>query len=256
MGGMPMSSAPIASGSGMTPQPTQMGAPSSIAPKTVVSACNPSGINPSRYAVNVPGMMEQISQPLYDIQSYPVAGITQMTFFQTPFGGQLAGVNRTLADTNMRAAGALPQPQQFLVQAIQVEWYPGQTSAPFQYLGAAVATGQVEDFANVFNGKGYLSMSIGSKTYLEAGPLITLPPRSVLGIDAAASNSTTLAAGQSLQIVSAYARGPLWHVNPMLIPPMQNWAVTLNWPAAIGLTADTLARIGVRLWGMLFRPIQ
>ena len=252
---MQAQSAPIASGSGLTPQPAVQGpVPKGSSQTSPVSTVLP-GI--SRYAVNVPGMMEQISQPLYDIQLYPAAGATSLTFFQTPVGGQLGGATRTLADTNMRAAGALPQPQQFLLQALQIEWYPGQTAAPYQYLGVASATGQVEDFVGVFNGKGWLEILIGSKTYLDLGPLIKFPPRSAVGLDAAASNASIAAASQSLQIVNTFSRGPLWHVNPMLIPPMQNFSVTLNWPTAVALgSTDALARIGVTLWGMLFRPIQ
>jgi hypothetical protein len=37
---------------------------------------------------------------------------------------------------------------------------------------------------------------------------------------------------------------------------LQNFSVTLNFPALIPLTSDALARIGVRLWGMLFRSVQ
>lgn len=250
----------IPSGAGITPQPTSYGVPSGASPSRtpgVSSVVNPGMINPSRYAVNQPGMMEMISQPLYDIQPYPQGGVTQLTFFQNQVGSSISGVTKTLADTNMFGNGSLPQPQQFLIQAIQIEWFPGQTSAPYQFLGVATAAGQVEDFVGVFNGKGYAVLTIGTKPYLQEGPLITLPPRSAVGIDAAASNATTAGAGQSLQIVNAFARGPLWHINPLLIPPLQNFSVTLNWPTAVPLAStDALARIGVRLWGMLFRSVQ
>ena len=75
-----------------------------------------------QYNVNRPGQIEGIRSSLYDFQTYAAAGTTtQYTFFQVPVGQS----SKTLADTNMEAAGSLPSPKSFLVESIEVCIFPG-----------------------------------------------------------------------------------------------------------------------------------
>lgn len=219
---------------------------------SITQYANMGAENPNAYNVNVPGMSEAITQPLYDIQSYPAAGQTTFTFFAVPVGQS----SKTLADTNMTIAGAIPEPQQFRVEEICIEWFPGATAAPMVAYGAGAATGAVNDMYAVFRA-GYLQFNIGSKNYLNIAPLSKLPPRSVFDAHGAASDSSTAAASQQWRMQVPFIRGPMFKIRPFLLPAMQNWTVTLNFPTAVALpSSDALARIGVTLWGTQYRSVQ
>src|SRR6185312_15316498 len=221
---------------------------------SVVPFAHPAGDNPAHYSVNVPGGMEKIYQPLYDILNYPAAGTAGLTFYQRTVGSG----GTTLSDTNMAAQGALPQPQQFMIHAISVDWYPGTeaTALPVTY-GAGAANGAINDMVKVFRYGGYAVFTIGTKQYLQLAPLSKLPSRTAFDFHAAASDTTTAGAGQQWRAQAPYIRGPMFHVTPMLIPPMQNWNLQLVWPTLIPLgTSSSTTYIGVTLYGELYRAIQ
>jgi hypothetical protein len=207
-------------------------------------------LDPDSYAVNVYGVMEAITQPLYFYQSYPAAGFVQPALF---FQSQAVGTI-TAEDTNMQLAGQLPAPQSFLVQAIQVDFLSGLTAARF---GAESANGQLNDMWNVLR-RGVCTLTIGSKNYLQLGPLMMLPPRSHINGAVAVSDQSTIAASLQTMIQVGFADGPVFCPKPLLIPPSQNFSVSLAWPAGAVplLSADAAARIGVSLLGTLFRPAQ
>ncbi len=210
----------------------------------------PDMLNPQSYGVNVPNVMEAITQPLYSYQSYPAAGPTQpLQFFQSQAVGAI-----TAEDTNMQLAGQLPNPQSFLIQGIGVDYLPGTAAARF---GAQSALGQLPDVFAILR-RGVLVLTIGSKDYLQEGPLMQLPPRAhINGVAAVADNTTPAAAYQTFVSVG-YSDGPVFTPRPLLIPPGQNFRVTLAWPAgqlAIP-SADAAARIGIQLYGTLYRPAQ
>src|ERR1700733_14719466 len=84
-------------------------------------------LDPDSYAVNVFGVMEAITQPLYSYVSYPAAGSVQpLQFFNFVPGGAV-----TQEDTNMQLAAQLPAPQSFLIQGIGIDYLPGTASARF-----------------------------------------------------------------------------------------------------------------------------
>ena len=74
-----------------------------------------------KYNVNRVDNIEVIWQPTYERQTYPVAGQTQLTFFQNPVGAIAGG----LSTTNIRSAGQFPRPQEFLITGIQVTFDVG-----------------------------------------------------------------------------------------------------------------------------------
>lgn len=206
-----------------------------------------------RFKVNVPGVMEVISQPLYDYQLYPAAGATQLTFFQTPVGQG----TKTRQDTNMELAGQLPAPQMFLLEGIGVDYLPGGTAAPPVIFGAQAATGQANDVFAILRA-GQARLVIGSKEYFSLSPLLAMPPRSHLGAAfGAADGGANASAVQQLRMNVAYADGDVYQPIPMLLEASQNFRVELNWAVAIAtVSTDALARIGVVLYGTLYRPAQ
>lgn len=209
-------------------------------------------ISPNRaseqFRVNVPGAAEGIRQPLYDYQEYAAAGQTSLTFFATPAGSN----SKTKADTNMTLAGQLPAPQSFLLQQIEIDFFPGVSPTPAK---AATASAFLNDVWAVGKG-GLLTLNIMSKVELELAPLNNFPCVNRISGFAAASDVTAAAAAQ-LQVINYGAwGGPVFKVAPMLIKSSQNFSVVLSWPTAVALPSTVAGRIGVKLGGVLYRAVQ
>jgi len=203
------------------------------------------------YNVNRPGQIESIWQPYYHFQTYPAAGATQLTFFQSTVG--TAGT--TLADTNMRASGQFPRPVQFLVTGLQVVYLPAKAAA--EVAGAAtdasVPLTNIVD-VNALSRSGFLRLQIGSKDYLTDAPLGKFPPVWEVDIEGRIGVSNN-AAALTQTVDYANFGGKYYSVTPFLIPSNQNFDVTLNWPAAVSVTGAA-NRIGVILDGFEYRLSQ
>ena len=200
-----------------------------------------------QYSVNVANNVEGIKASLYDFTTYAQAGQTQLDFFQVPQGQ----AGKSLADTNMEAAGSLPNPKSFLVTNIQCYVFP---NPAISILGAdAVATG-LNDIQIIGQG-GWLEFFIGSKNYIQEGPILRFPPRNGLIINSSQDSQTTPAAG--LQTMNAYGNlggEPYDMKPPILLNPTQNFRVSLKWP--VGLAISHSCRIGIVMEGLLYRLSQ
>ena len=208
--------------------------------------------NPGDYKINVPNKMERINQPLYSYQSYPAAGAASLTFFQTQAGGAT-----TRQDTNLTLQGQLPSPQMFLIQGIGVDYLPGLTTSAPVTLRADAATGALNDFYAVMK-QGVLSLTVGSKEYFTMSPMLALPPRAHMDGVGAVTSATTAAAALQTIIQIPFSTGDVWKPIPLLLESSQNFSVTINYPGgAVAIpSTDALARIGVILYGTLYRPAQ
>lgn len=207
-----------------------------------------------QYNVNRPDAVEAIKQGLYDNQILHSSSTeTLLTFFQTPLGsGTSATVGsgaKTLADTNLEAAGALPAPKSFLVQTIELFCFPGSgVSADSTTIASAKNIADMYAFAKA----GWLELFVGSKAYLDEGPLVKFPPRSGLTGQQVGADST---ANTGVRVDYASMGGPVYELDPpILLVPTQNFKITLNWGAAITLNANLL--IWVNLGGILYRNSQ
>jgi|WetSurMetagenome_2_1015567.scaffolds.fasta_scaffold01855_14 hypothetical protein len=207
----------------------------------------------NKYNVNRPGV-EAVDQPLYDYQTYPLAGSTQLQFFQIPKGQS----GKTFADTNMTSAGQLSQPQSFLIHTISVEFFSGIDVSPAEDVAAPFAVSKgINDVMSVMK-SGWLELFIGSKPYLDLGPLMRFPMESGLGGFAAMSSATTAAATSSYN-TTQYARsvGKVFRLRaPLRLEANQNFNVSLNFPTAVALPSGVDGRIGVNLGGILYRKSQ
>lgn len=230
-----------------TGQTDQVPVPANVAP---VMAPGQDMLNPASYAVNVANVMEAITQPLFSYQAYPAAGSANpLQFFQSQPIGAI-----TAEDTNMQLAGQLPAPQKFLIQGIGVDFISGNAVAKF---GAEVANGNLNDFYAVMK-RGLLTLTIGSKNYFVATSLLQLPVRAHIGGVAAVADQTTPAAALQTMIQAGYAEGDVFKPRPMLIEASQNFSVTISYPGgAVAIpSGDAAARIGIWLYGTLYRPAQ
>jgi hypothetical protein len=203
-----------------------------------------------QYRVNLADQVEGIRGSLYDFQTYAFAGTTtQYTFFQVPIGQG----NKTKEDTNMEAAGSLPNPKNFLIQGVELFLFPG---SAISVIGALAVQNWLLDMNAMFK-KGYLEIFIGSKTYLTEAPIGRFPPANGLSGFAARSDVTTAAATSSARDGYAVWAGKPYELSPwILLEPTQNFNVTLNFPTTAALPSGVDARIGVVLRGLLYRNSQ
>ena len=203
----------------------------------------------TKYSVNRGGQYEVIGSSLYDFSSYAGAGQTELNFFQTPQGQG----GKSLADTNMEAAGSLPAPKNFLATSLEINFWPGGAPSVFGAQAAAVYLNDVWTLAK----SGYLEFYIGSKNYVQEGPMNVFPAQNGLVVAAAVSDATT--AGANLQTMIDYANmggKPYVFSSPIALVSNQNFRVSLKWPTAVPLPSGVAARIGVRLRGFLYRLSQ
>lgn len=202
-----------------------------------------------QYNVNRPGDLEGVKASLYDFQAYPAIGATQLTFFQVPIGQS----GKTKFDTNMEIAGSLPAPKRFLIQSIEIYYYPGSTVDTFAAAAAALPS-QADDVYS-FIQHGWIDVFIGSKSYLTESPLGRLPPSTGMKLHSAvASNSATVGEVKSEYAVAGGAQYLMQ--PPILLVPTQNFNVTLNWPALVPTPSTIAARVGVVMKGILYRNSQ
>jgi hypothetical protein len=203
----------------------------------------------TKYSVNRGGQYEVVGASLYDYTTYAAAGQTELNFFQTPQGQG----GKTLADTNMEAAGSLPAPKNFLVTSLEINFWPGVN--PW-ITGAAATGGLLNDVWTVAK-SGYLELYVGSKNYIQEGPLGVFPASNGLVVSPALSDATTAAANLRTSIDYANMGGkPYILPSPIALVSSQNFRVSLKWPTAVALPSTTIGRIGVRLRGYLYRLSQ
>lgn len=198
-----------------------------------------------QFNVNRPDAIEAVRQGLWDTQTYVSGTTTALQFFQVPKGQS----SKTMADTNMEAAGALPAPKSFLIETIELYCFPKTA------LGADNTSIKVlqnwQDLYDLLQ-VGWLELFIGSKAYLDEGPLMKFPPRSGL-TGVAFANDSTANTGTRVDYVSV--GGPIYQLDPnILLVPTQNFVVTLNWATAKTLNANV--NIVCNLGGILYRNSQ
>ncbi len=212
----------------------------------------------ARYDVNRVGMYEVIREPLYDFQNYAAAGQLQLNFFQVQQGSG----GKTIEDTNMELAGALPRPKNFLVESIEIHLFPGDLPVTEDNTSDTDFVGS--DFANdvyTILKLGSLKFFIGSKTYVEQGALIRFPPKSRLDVSFGYMGQVkqTSAADEVTAVMGDYAAavGRPFFVAPRIrLISQQNFKVELNYSAVQATPSSTIARIGVVLDGLLYRESQ
>ena len=219
--------------------------------------------------VTNPGQSEIIRQRLYDYQLLTNSGSTQLSFFQQPVGsglttalGGTVGAVKTLWDTNMTLGGTLPSGQAYMIESIEVVFFPGSVTTTNTYtpIGmsvfnatAAASVAAAANDVNTFYQSGMLELNILSKNYLRETPLLAFPPKANYNLDAAvASNSATTA---EVALLQARAAGRPYYIDPSIsLQPAVNFEVVIKWPAAVSLSFNS--RVGVILDGYFMRASQ
>lgn len=199
-----------------------------------------------------------IYAPLYDSANYATAGQNQIVFFTAPSGQGTttapgATGTKTLADTNMTAAGQLTKGNEFYMIGQELMLFPGES--PEQNLGAgATVNGFVND-TYIIGKSGVLTLQIGSnRNYIQDGPLMIFPPAARLAVASGIGGSSTAGTQSVLSVNYAQWTGEPYAITPVYIEATQGFQETLQWPALV--TVQATARLFSRLRGYLIRNAQ
>lgn len=196
-----------------------------------------------QFRVNMAGAFEELSWTLFDYATYANAGQTSLSFFQSPVGA----AGKTFADTNMDLAGQIPAGQSFIVTAIGVDFFPSQSPE------ATIANNKHTADVYAVMKSGILEFKIGSKLYKNEGPLERFPCKNRL---AGFSSAATTVAATNIVVDYAKSAGQIHEIVPVKLTSNQNFVVTLKWPSVVALPSAADGRIGVHLYGSLFRNVQ
>jgi hypothetical protein len=217
----------------------------------------------------------KIRQTLYDHALLPTAGQTSLLFFQTNLGqgagvtgttstGATAGSAKFLSDTNLELPAQLPRFKNYLAESLEVRIEPGSVSTAntftvqnlglFHATSVTAASGTVNDLWTLQQ-TGWLEFFIGSKLYLQEGPLGRFPPKCRFELDGGvASNSATTGVYTAL---IGRAGGRPYYLQPrVVLTDSQNFKISLNWPVAVATPSGFNARIGVYMDGFMYRASQ
>jgi hypothetical protein len=228
----------------------------------------PSAADFNARRVTNPSQSEVIRQRLYDYSIYPSAGISQLTFFQTPVGqgttsavGATVGSAKTFWDTNMELGGQLPSGKAFMIESVEVVFFAGSTATGFipaseGFVGATGVASQILTITdtNSFYQAGLLELNVLSKNYLRETPAIAFPPKANFDLSAAYGNGN-VAVTTGAQLLKAGGR-PYFVEPSIALQPAVNFEVTLKYPSAVAMASGFNGRVGIILDGYTMRASQ
>jgi hypothetical protein len=221
--------------------------------------------------VTNPNQSEIVRQRFYDYQLYATAGNSQFTFFSQPIGqgvttaiGATVGTAKTLWDTNLELPNTLPSGKAFMIESIEVLFFPGSVSTTntytlaspvlFNATASAAVQAQIAD-VNSFYQSGMLELNILSKNYLRETPLLAFPPKANFNLDASAATNSSVTALNGA--VNMRAAGRPYYIEPTIaLQPAVNFEVLLRFPAAVATPSGFNARVGIILDGYFMRASQ
>ena len=222
-----------------------------------------------QHFVNRLGEVEIIRQSLFDTMIYPLAGVAQLQFFQTPQGQGLsaspgnANAGKALTDTNMILAAQLPAPQGFWCDGIELQVFAGSSAVantfalqiPSAIPAAAALTAQAgeHDVQRIYN-SGALVFTVGAKDYCREAPLVRFPPSARREMDVTVSSNSATATTVIKAIATAGGRPYKLDPGVALMTGI-NFGVSLQWPVIVAMQTNNAA-IRCILTGWLFRAVQ
>lgn len=231
----------------------------------------PSAEEFNSYRVTNAGQSEILRQRLYDYNLYPTAGVTQLSFFSQGPGqgitsalGSPVGSGKGFWDTNQEMPNTLPSGKSFMIESIEVLFFPGSVATANTYtpanisvfaaVAAAAVAGAAND-VNTFYQSGMLELNVLSKNYLRETPLVAFPPKAQLDTSAGVASNSATTAEVAVSVTKAVGR-PYYLEPRITLQPAVNFEVKLSWPAVVATPSGFNARVGVILDGYLMRASQ
>lgn len=209
-----------------------------------------------QFVVSKADQWEVFRQPLYDRLTYAALGQTQLKFFAVPSGSG----GKTDEDTNMEVPGALSEGINFLVQGIEVYFFPSTPTVAADLPAAfgAQAAAQIVNDAYIFRRAGNLKFRVLAKDFLNVSPLQTFPSTRQFHIEAALADASTAGANFQSRIAFADAVGRPFAIDPHItLESNTNFNVTANWLNGLqALPSTNDAVMQVNLEGVQARRVQ
>jgi hypothetical protein len=212
------------------------------------------------HLTQVGAISDVIWAPLYDANNYVgTTGHTQLNFFALPLGQGTtsapgASGTKTLADTNLNAAGQLTMGNDFYMTGQELVFFPG--VSPGSSSEAVAVTGEFVNDTYTFSKSGVLTLQIGSnRQYIQDGPLGMFPPITRLAVASAISGGPTVTTTVN-EVSYAAMSGQPYSITPVYITATLGFQEILTWPAAVALPSGVNARVFSRLDGYLIRNAQ
>lgn len=185
------------------------------------------------------GLPESVPAVMWDTQTYPTTGITQLTFF----GASVA--DRSLASA-LGNGGQIADPQAFLLNAINLDIFSATTGVTTD----AATDGIISSIEKILKAaRGYLTLTISQKNY----PPIPLTYCHASG-GAVGVVSSTVAVSSQQYGSSGPPTGGFYLDNSIVIPPKVDFSITVNFQATLVTIAAALL-MRVALPGVLYRRI-
>jgi hypothetical protein len=209
------------------------------------------------HLTQVGAISDVIWAPLYDANSYGSAGTLQLNFFALPQGQGTtsapgASGTKTLADTNMTAAGQLTMGNDFYMTGQEILFFPGESPST-----AGTTSGNFLNDTYALSKSGVLTLQIGSnRQYIQDGPIGQFPPLTRLAV-ASAVAGTGAATTTIIESTYAVMAGNPYTITPVYITATLGFQEILTWPALVALpSGNTTSRLFSRLDGYLIRNAQ
>lgn len=184
--------------------------------------------------------LEEIPAVLYSTATYTSGTTRILTFFD-----YAQGARQDL--TNMPTPSALPNPESFRIENIRI-FCRMQTQSDDSLAGAATALpSQFNDVVQLVS-NGVLNLKIGNKQY-GPWPGWTLPANSFV--------KGAFSTGSDLLADYGQLDGFLYPLEPnLVIAPLQQFAVSMEWPAGALTLSNSTVLVVVLFDGKLARSIQ
>lgn len=200
---------------------------------------------------------EAVDQDVWHYVTYPAAGqAADLAFFgstRTAVGGN------GYADTNLEVANQLGSDIRMAVRAIGIHFIPG--VGPAQLDATTVLKSAANDAKAVLEGIAFFKFRLGEKDYLYQSPLAGCPAGIGTDVRAGGAQETQGAAANGTMQVSYGTNGqPIFSAVRQLLVPLALWptatfSATISFPGG-AIAVSAAGRIGIRLYGVRFRPKQ
>lgn len=210
------------------------------------------------HRASVGNLQDVIYAPLYDSVNYAAAGQLQLTFFTSPIGQGTttapgATGTKTLADTNLYAAGQLTKGNEFYMTGQEFMLFPGLEPGRATFAFASVGA-FVNDTYDVGR-SGFVTLQVGSnRQYIQDGPLMLFPPNARLAVASAIGYANTAATNSIAEVTYGVWAGEPYAITPIYIEATQGFQEFIQWPALVTISAT--ARLFSRMRGYLIRNAQ
>lgn len=188
--------------------------------------------------MQVKGITDLITQPLWDTMQLPMAGATTLTFFLVPIGGTVTaalggGTVKSLVDTNMDLAGQLAAGFAFQVNGFRMMF-------PWNVVSLDVG---IAINAATFR------FVVGQKDFLRL-PARSLPSGSGVWVPQPTANLIGATSGWPHLGNNYGIKG-----KPLILSATENFSASLNWFNGVqAISAATF--VTIVLDGYLGRPVQ